>query len=253
MWNFRQKLDKMRVANSHNEQLVAQMRHEINIYNSRNSHYKTLEAENNELKMKCQKLSSIECILLASQDEIDYVMGKHFSLQELHTMVGALKRELNQNDMKKNELKKHLTQLKNELRTERLEKSKLIEKLQEYETENCEKNETNAELNSTKITAYQIGSNHDLNLKKRKISPEKNARTDPPTRTDSPYFSVVKTGGIAMSSALKVPLGVMQDRVIRATKSFDQGTSRINNSSSSSNKGELKKLSIFQKNPYLKK
>lgn len=239
---FRQKLEKMQISNSHNEQLVAQMKHEINIYNSRNAHYKTLESENNELKMRCRNLSSIECILMASKDEIDDVMSKKFSLSELYTMVGALKRELNQNEVKKHDLKKHLTQLKNELRAERHEKSKLVEKLEELETDNCEKKlRKSTEFDQSKRSSLE---NLDVSLKKRKLSPEKTA--NPPARTDSPYFSVVKSGGFAMSTALKVPLGMTQDRVIRATKSFDQG-------SSSSNKSDLKKLSIFQKNPYLAK
>lgn len=235
------------MSNSHNEQRVAQMTHEINIFNSRNSHYKTLEAENNELKIKCQNLSSIECILLASKDEIEDVMSKKFSTQELFTMVGALKRELNQNDMKKNEIKKHLTQLKNELRKERQEKAKLMEKLEELETENGEKNKT-VDFDNSKRASLE---NNDMISKKRKITPEKTV-VNPPTRTDSPYFSIVKTGGLAMSSALKLPLGTTQDRVIRATKSFDQGSS-ARSQSSFANNVELKKLSIFQKKPYLSK
>jgi chromosome segregation ATPase len=184
--------------------MVAQMKHEISIYNSRNSQYKQLEAENNDLKSKIQNLASVECILFASQEDIDDVLKRQYSSQELYTMVGALKRELHQNELKRNELKKHLNLVKNELKAEKIEKNKLSEKLNDIESRI---NETE-NVSVLRLPKKDEDNITPSNVKKRKIFNEKKSPDTVPS--NSPYFSVVRTSSTLISSALKTPLGLKQ-------------------------------------------
>lgn len=51
-------------------------------------------------------------------------------------MVGTLRRELNNNESRKNELRKQLQSIKNDLRVEQEERRKLQDKLSSYESRN---------------------------------------------------------------------------------------------------------------------
>jgi hypothetical protein len=208
--------------------MVAQMKHEISIYSTRNSQYKHLEAENNELKTKIKNLNSVECILLASQEDIEDVIKRQYSTQELYTMVGALKRELYQNELKRNDLKKHLNLIKNDLKAERNEKNRLLEKLSDIESR---VNETE-NLSVLKLPKKDEDNITPSNVKKRKILNEE--KSPEPAPSNSPYFSVVRTGSSLLSTALKTPLGLKQDPIRTKT----QG---------------LSKLSIFNKKPHFMK
>lgn len=205
--HHRQKIKKLDSSNRHNEALMAHMKHDIDIFKSRNLQYKAIEDENKSLKLKCQNFASIECILHASQEDIDDVMKRQYSNQELYTMVGALKRELHQNELKRNELKKHINSIKNELRTEKAEKNRISEKLSEYEmSENCEgKNDSFEKKKHEEFVITPI-----TNIKKRRLQLVDNSDPAPST---SPYFSLTKTSSSLISTALKMPLGVKQDAI----------------------------------------
>ena len=112
------------------------MRHEMDILSSHRASYKLLETENTELKSKLDLMISIESVLNASQPDIDEILKQKFNAKDLAMMVGTLRRELNNNEIRKNELRKQLQMVKNDLRKEQDERRNLQDKLSCFESEN---------------------------------------------------------------------------------------------------------------------
>lgn len=108
----------------------------MDILKSHRANIKTVENENTELKSKLDLMMTIESVLTASQHEVDEIMKQNLSSRDLSTMVGTLRRELNSNEIRKNELRKQLQRIKNDLRAEQDERRKLQDKLSYYESEN---------------------------------------------------------------------------------------------------------------------
>lgn len=151
---FRKKIEKLDVSNSRNAQIIATMRHEMDILGSHRASVKAIEAENNELKSKLNLLLSIESVLTASQQEVDELLKQKLNPKDLAVMVGTLRRELNSNETRKNELRKQMNAIKNDLRAEQEVIRKYQDKLSFFESENhilknqlrkLEKNETNGD------------------------------------------------------------------------------------------------------------
>lgn len=112
------------------------MRHEMDILSSHRANLKAIENENSELKSKVELMQSIESVLSASQREVEEVLKQKLTAHELSVMVGALRRELNNNETRKNELRKQLQLIKNDLRYEQEERKKIKEQLSSYESKN---------------------------------------------------------------------------------------------------------------------
>lgn len=112
------------------------MRHEMDILSSHRANLKAIESENSELKSKVELMQSIESVLSASQREVEEVLKQKLTAHELSVMVGALRRELNNNETRKNELRKQLQLIKNDLRYEQEERKKIEEQLSSYESKN---------------------------------------------------------------------------------------------------------------------
>lgn len=108
----------------------------MDILSSHRSSIKAIERENGELKSKLDLMVSIESVLTASQAEVDEILKQNLGVRELSVMVGTLRRELNSNELRKNELRKQLDMIKNDLRLERQERRKLEEKLSSLDSEN---------------------------------------------------------------------------------------------------------------------
>lgn len=108
----------------------------MDILSSHRSSIKAIEHENVELKSKLDLMVSIESVLTASQAEVDEILKQNLGVRELSVMVGTLRRELNSNEIRKNELRKQLDMIKNDLRLERQERRKLEEKLSSLDSEN---------------------------------------------------------------------------------------------------------------------
>lgn len=133
---FRKKIEKLDSSVSRNNQIIATLKHEMDILTSHRSLVKALEQENAELKSKLQLMVSIESVLTASQSEVDEILKQNLGVRDLSVMVGTLRRELNSNEVRKNELRKHLDMIKNDLRLERQERRKAEEKLSALDSEN---------------------------------------------------------------------------------------------------------------------
>lgn len=112
------------------------MRHEMDILASHRANYKSIEAENAELKSKLDLMMSIESVLTASQREVDEILKQNLNVRELSVMVGTLRRELNSNEIRKNELRKQLQSIKSDLRAEQEERRQLQDKISFFESEN---------------------------------------------------------------------------------------------------------------------
>jgi chromosome segregation ATPase len=145
---------------SQNVQIIATMRHEMDILKTHRANFKTVETENKELKSKLDLMMTIESVLTASQHEVDEILKQNLSQKDLSTMVGTLRRELNSNEIRKNEIRKQLQNIKNDLRAEQEERRKLQDKLSYFESENhrlknlvrkMEKNEQCVDLESSSI------------------------------------------------------------------------------------------------------
>lgn len=108
----------------------------MDILSSHRSAVKSIEQENGELKSKLELMVSIESVLTASQAEVDEILKQNLGARELSVMVGTLRRELNSNEIRKNELRKQLDMIKNDLRLERQERRKLEDKLSSLDSEN---------------------------------------------------------------------------------------------------------------------
>lgn len=135
----------MQISVSQKNQIIATMKHEIDLLSSHKQTFKALEQENTTLKTKVNLMQSIESILTSCQKDVDEILEQQLSVKDLSTMVGALKRELKSNELRKNELRKQLQNIKNDLRAEQDAKRKLQDKVDYYESENhrlsnkCEK------------------------------------------------------------------------------------------------------------------
>lgn len=127
------------------DQAISVMSHQIDLLKGESKKNKDLKAENESLHQKLKLMQSVESILTASQKDVEDIISENLSTQSLSTMVGALKRELNNNELRKNELRKQLMNVKNDLRAEQDARRNLIEKCNYYESENhrlsnkCEK------------------------------------------------------------------------------------------------------------------
>jgi chromosome segregation ATPase len=112
------------------------MRHEMDILSSHRASLKAIENENVDLKSRLDLMQSIESVLSASQKEVDEILKQKMNAEDLAVMVGTLRRELSNNETRKNELRKQLNSIKNDLRAEQEERKKLQEKLAAYESRN---------------------------------------------------------------------------------------------------------------------
>lgn len=221
---FRKKIEKLDNSVSRNVQIIATMRHEMDILNAHRASYKGIETENAELKSKLDLLLSIESILSASQHEIDEILKQKISAKDLAVMVGTLRRELNNNEIRKNLVRKQLQTIKNDLRAEQEEKRELKEKLSFYESENhmmknklrkMDRYETEEKVEvDGAIDSFEPESAkrprlapkllNDLNTSA--ISPDEfRNRVDEVKESDSPYLRV-KSSSIALACVLKKPL-----------------------------------------------
>lgn len=134
---LRKKIEKLDTSVSRNNQIIATLKHEIDILSSHRSLIKAVELENGELKSKLELMVSIESVLTASQSEVDEILKQNLGVRELSVMVGTLRRELNSNEIRKNELRKQLDLIKNDLRLERQERRNLEDKLSSMDSENA--------------------------------------------------------------------------------------------------------------------
>lgn len=221
------------------------MKHEIDMLTRNRASYKTIEVENTELKSKINLLQTIECVLTASQKEIDDIVRQNLSNKDLAVMVGSLRRELNIAEMRKNELRKQLQTVRNELRAEQEQKRELQDELSKLESENNlmknrikrvrddqnsvpgEENVDTPEIIKKSRTALlQIDSQNTpspLNQEEFK------KRIQTIQESESPYFKVKKSS-IALACVLKNPSKV-----------------ELKPSTSSQPSDSVSKLSIFKK------
>lgn len=136
-WNrFRKRIEKLEASASRNTQIIATMRHEMDILSSQRASLKAIENENIELKSRLDLMQSIESVLSASQKEVDEILKQNMNSKDLSVMVGTLRRELNNNEIRKNEFRKQLQSIKNDLRLEQEERKRLRDKLSSYESKN---------------------------------------------------------------------------------------------------------------------
>lgn len=117
-------------------QIIATMRHEMDILSSHRASYKTIENENAELKSRLDLMVTVETVLTASQLEVDEILKQKINTKDLAVMVGTLKRELNNNELRKNEMRKQLQMIKYDLKVEQENRRELQDKLSCYESEN---------------------------------------------------------------------------------------------------------------------
>lgn len=129
-------IKKLDAQSAQQNQIIATMKHEIDLLSTSRASYKIIENENAELKSRLELMQSVESVLSASQKEVDEVLKQNLSNKDLSVMVGTLRRELHANEIRKHELRKQLQNVKNDLRMEQEEKRKLQEKLSFYESEN---------------------------------------------------------------------------------------------------------------------
>jgi hypothetical protein len=134
--SFSTQLKKLEGTLSTNTQIIATMRHEIDILSSHRTSFKTIEKENEELKSKLELMQIIESVMTASQKEVDEILKQNLSSKDLSVMCGTLRRELNSSECKKQELRKQIQSLKNDIRAQQEENKNILEKMSLYESEN---------------------------------------------------------------------------------------------------------------------
>ncbi|XP_070507289.1 E3 ubiquitin-protein ligase TRAIP-like isoform X2 [Chironomus tepperi] len=130
------KIKSLDASVSHFNQVISTIKHERDMLINQRMNYKAIEAENLELKAKLNLLQIVESIMTASQKEIDDIMRQNLSSKDLTMMLGALRRELNNTESRKNELRRQLQSVRNDLRSEQEERKKLEEELSKMESEN---------------------------------------------------------------------------------------------------------------------
>lgn len=230
------RIKKLNENVAQSNQIIATMRHEIDLLSTNRASYKGLEAENAELKVKLDQMQAVETVISASQREIDEVLRQNFSNKELSMMVGTLRRELSNNEQRKNELRKQNQMLKNDLRMEQEEKRKISEKISFLESENHRlvnriRKVDNRE-DATETPEHIKKPRLALNMLDDQNTPSPLSRSDFEGRikkiqeSDSPYFKV-KSSSLALTSALKPQILMSKEK--------------------SSTSSTTSKLSIFQK------
>lgn len=250
---FRKKIEKLDVSCSRNIQIIATMRHEMDILSSHRASFKAVEAENAELKSKLDLMLSIESVLTASQSEIDEIMKQKLTAKDLSVMVGTLRRELTNNEARKHELKKQLQMIKNDLRAEQDERRKLQERLNFYESENHEMKNRLKRLENKIESCDVIESNdvdspepskrprlalkylNDINTPSPLTQDELNHGVEQVKASDSPYLKV-RSSSIALTSLLKRPMQIR-----------DAYSSQNSTAAKSKKNDGLSGLSIFKK------
>lgn len=136
---------KKKISSAQKDEAISIMTHQIDLLNGHKEKTKVLESENKSLNQKVNLMQSVESILTSCQKDVDDILKQQLSVKDLSTMVGALKRELNSNELRKNELRKQLQNVKNDLKAEQDMRKRLLEKVNYYESENhrlsykCEK------------------------------------------------------------------------------------------------------------------
>lgn len=130
------KIKKLDHLSAQHNQIIATMKHEIDLLSTSRASYKIIENENAELRAKLDLMQSVESVLSASQKDVDEVLKQNLSAKDLSVMVGTLRRELHANEARKHELRKQLQAVKNDLRMEQDDKRKLQDKVNYYESEN---------------------------------------------------------------------------------------------------------------------
>lgn len=239
---------------SRNTQIIATMRHEMDILSSHRASIKAIEAENADLKSKLDLMMSIESVLTASQKEVDEILKQNLNTETLSVLVGTLRRELSSNEIRKNELRKQLQILKSDLRCEQEERRKLQDRLSVFESENhailrqlkrLEAKTASQEINEVEASDIEtpeaakrprLALKHlgDLNTPSPLGNEEFQNRIAQVRESDSPYLKVAASS-IALTSVLKRPMLMKEAHRLGATKKPEVPRSRI------------EKLSIFNK------
>lgn len=243
----------------------------MDILSSQRASLKTVETENTELKSKLDLMLSIESVLTASQSEIDEILKQKLDSKDLSIMVGTLRRELKSNETRKNELKKQLQMIKNDLRAEQEERRKLQDKVSFFESENHELKNRLRRIESRDESCDVIGSSdvespepakrprlalkylselntpsplsqvsfaifsHDSVITLPLFQDEFRNRVVQVKASDSPYLKV-KSSSIALASLLKRPMQVR-----------DAFNSQTNGLTKSKSNDMISGLSIFKK------
>ena len=220
------------------------MKHERDMLTNQRMNYKVIEAENLELKAKLNLLQTIESMMTASQKEIDDIMRQNLSSKDLTMMLGALRRELNNTESRKNEFRRQLQSVRNDLRSEQEERRKLEEELSKLESENhlflnkfkrvkidqnCAPDKNNDTFDTPEVvkkSRHAILKLDSQNTPSPLNSDEFNKRIQNIQDSNSPYFKVKKTS-IALAPVLKNPKQLKEQKA---------GSSR-----------DVTKLSIFKK------
>lgn len=262
--NFSKRIEKLDISVSRNAQIIATMRHEMDILSSHRASYKMIETENAELKAKLDLMMSIETVLTASQREVDDILKQNLNARELSVMVGTLRRELNSNELRKSEIRKQLQSVKNDLRAEQEERRQLSDKLSIYESENhalrtklnrleksLEENEivASSDLDTPepakrpRLALQHLGGDintpspmshvsssltvESIDLICLVFQDEFQNRVAQVRESDSPYLQV-KSSSIALTSVLKKPMAMREShQASKATKSTTDGISKL--------------------------
>ncbi|CRK96435.1 CLUMA_CG009851, isoform A [Clunio marinus] len=211
------RIEKLDVSNSRNVQIIATLRHEMDILSSNRANYKAIEIENAELKSKLDLMLSIESVLTASQKEVDEILKQNLNTRDLSVMVGTLRRELNNNEIRKNELRKQIQMLKNDIREEQEEIRNLKDKQSSYESENNRlkiklrklmKEDTDdcgfESPGPSKSCVSLVVSEGDINTPSPLSENEFAKRVKLVKESESPYLKV-KSSNIALTSIYKRP------------------------------------------------
>lgn len=264
---FSKRIEKLDISVSRNAQIIATMRHEMDILSSHRASYKMIETENAELKAKLDLMVSIETVLTASQREVDDILKQNLNARELSVMVGTLRRELNSNELRKSEIRKQLQSVKNDLRAEQEERRQLSDKLSIYESENhalrtklnrleksLEENEivASSDLDTPepakrpRLALQHLGGDintpspmshvsssvtvelvESIDLICLVFQDEFKNRVAQVRESDSPYLQV-KSSSIALTSVLKKPMAMREShQASKATKSTTDGISKL--------------------------
>ena len=242
---LRKKIKSLDASVCHFNQLISTMKHERDMLTNQRMNYKVIEAENLELKAKLNLLQTIESIMTASQKEIDDIMRQNLSSKDLTMMLGALRRELNNTESRKNELRRQLQTVRNDLRSEQEERRKLEDELSKLESENhlILNKFKRAKVDQNVAPNEDVYGTPEVVKKSRQAFLKMDSQNTPsPLNADefnkriqhiqdsnSPYFKVKKTS-IGLAPILKNP---------------KQQKSSLTRQSSSSK--DVTKLSIFKK------
>lgn len=182
------------------------MRHEMDILSSHRASMKAVEEENAEMKLKLSQMQSIESILTASQKEVDEILKQNLNVRDLAVMVGTLRRELNNNEARKNDLRKQLQSIKNDLRFEQDERKRLEDKLSSFESRNHSLLVKLKKLEKTESLDVVESSDSDSPLKRPRLAEKYIGNFNTP----SPLLSRVsfKTVSLFLFLTSRIPGGI---------------------------------------------